>query len=445
MFSNLEQLFWYRLVFLLELLIAEFLFCKNLKRRSNFVLRLILSFLLSIIVTIFFPLIYSNPYYISLMFIVIFISTLIGMYICFNESFWNVLFCGIAAYTVQHIAYTVYSIIVEIFYLDQILDYLISNNPYVGVDKVGGYSIVTAIAYFTIYFCVYWIFYFTFASKIKKNSNLHIKNVSFIILSGVVIMVDVIFNMITVFNNDKNLTSYYLESLYNLISCFIAIELQFSQFSQKKIENELQSYKVLWSERNNQYEISKKTIDIINIKCHDLKHQIHNLKGFNQIDENNLKEIDKTLKIYDSSFKTGNKALDVILTEKSLLGTQKNINFNIIADGKCLSFINPPDIYSLFGNAIENAIEALSNVEEDKKTISLMIKQVNKIVIIHLENYYQGDIKIENGLPKTKKDDENYHGFGMLSMKEIVEKYHGNLTFEIDNNIFKLNIIFPLN
>ena len=33
----------------------------------------------------------------------------------------------------------------------------------------------------------------------------------------------------------------------------------------------------------------------------------------------------------------------------------------------------------------------------------------------------------------------------MLSMKEIVEKYHGNLTFEIDNNIFKLNIIFPLN
>ena len=73
-----------------------------------------------------------------------------------------------------------------------------------------------------------------------------------------------------------------------------------------------------------------------------------------------------------------------------------------------------------------------------------MIKQVNKIVIIHLENYYQGDIKIENGLPKTKKDDENYHGFGMLSMKEIVEKYQGNLTFEIDNNIFKLNIIFPL-
>ena len=46
MFSNLEQLFWYRLVFLLELLIAEFLFCKNLKRRSYFILRLFLSFLL---------------------------------------------------------------------------------------------------------------------------------------------------------------------------------------------------------------------------------------------------------------------------------------------------------------------------------------------------------------------------------------------------------------
>lgn len=443
MFSNVDQLFWYRLIFLGELLVAEILFCINLKRKNHFYIRFIISILFSIMITFIFPLAFSNPYYISLMFIVIFASTLIGMYFCFDEPIWNLLFCAIASYTIQHIAYTIYTIVVDAFYLDQILDYLIANNPYISEDAIGGYSIVTLIAYLAIYFSTYFIAYNVFASKIKRGSNMHIKNRFFILLSGIIIIVDVIFNMITVFNNSKNLTSYYLESFYNLITCFIALELQFSQFSQKKIENELESYKMLWSERNNQYELSKQTIDIINIKCHDLKHQIHKLDGYSTINSVNKQEIENALKIYDSTIKTGNNALDVILTEKSLLGNQKGISFNVIADGKILNFIDPTDIYALFGNAIDNALEALTDINITNKTISIIIKKVNQIVSIHLENYYLGNIVLENGMPITKKDNKDFHGFGMKSMKNIVEKYQGTLTFEVDNNVFKLNIIFP--
>ena len=134
---------------------------------------------------------------------------------------------------------------------------------------------------------------------------------------------------------------------------------------------------MLWSERNNQYELSKQTIDIINIKCHDLKHQIHKLDGYSTINNANKQEIENALKIYDSTIKTGNNALDVILTEKSLLGNQKGISFNVIADGKILNFIDPTDIYALFGNAIDNALEALTNIDITNKTISIIIKKVN--------------------------------------------------------------------
>lgn len=444
MFNDVEQLFWYRIVFLIELLVAEFLFCKNLKRKERFALRLFLSIVFSSLVTLFFPLSFSNPFYISLMFIVIFISTLIGMIICFDESVWNLLFCAIASYTIQHIAYTLYTIIVEIFYLDQIMDYLIANNPYISNDNRGGYSIITGIAYLTIYFSVYWIFYFTFACRIKKNSNLHIKNRFFLLLSGIIILVDVAFNMITIFNENKDITSYYIESLYNIITCFIALELQFSQLSNKKIENELEAYKMLWAERNNQYEMSKKTIDIINIKCHDLKHQIRKIGNYQTINKQNVEEIEKNLQIYDSSYQTGNKALDVILTEKSLIGNEKSIQFNIIAEGALLNFINPTDIYSLFGNALDNAMEAVSNLKDDQKTITLIIKKINNMISIHIENYYQGELNMIDGMPKTKKSNTDYHGYGVLSMKTIIEKYQGIMSIETDNSIFKLNILFMI-
>ena len=59
-------------------------------------------------------------------------------------------------------------------------------------------------------------------------------------------------------------------------------------------------------------------------------------------------------------------------------------------------------------------------------------------------NYYVGDLQFENGLPKTTKQDDKYHGFGLKSIKYVTEKYGGSYTLTVDDGVFELNVVmFP--
>ena len=117
-----------------------------------------------------------------------------------------------------------------------------------------------------------------------------------------------------------------------------------------------------------------------------------------------------------------------------------------LADGSRLDFLTDAEIYALFGNAIDNAIAAVKNVrDEDKRIIGLTVRKVRNFVSVNLHNYYEGALKFgDNGLPLTTKGDEDYHGYGMKSIAYVAEKHRGCLSVGTDNNVFNLNIIFPL-
>ena len=443
MFDTSSQLFWYRLVFLAELFISEAMFTAHLSKRKYFVIRVICSVLAISGISMLIPIAYYNAWFISVMFLFMFVLTVIGIKFCFSESWWNVIFCGLAAYSVQHMSYIIYNSLVKVLYLDQIVDSLVANNPYSSnYYQVGSYSIVTAIAYFQIYFSVYWISYYVFARKIKSNEDLHIKNFSLVIVSGIVILTDVFLNMVTVFNSNKDTLSGYLEDCYNAVSCLLALFLQFSALERKKAENELESYKNIWNQRTKQYEMSKENINLINLKCHNLKYQIHNLGLRQNIDSRELNSIEKAISIYDSTVKTGNTALDTILTEKALVCENNGIVLNMMIDPNAIDFMDSTDIYTLFGNAMDNAIEYLLKQEKDKRNITIIVKKKGNMISIHFENYYQGEMLFKDDLPATTKDDKGFHGFGVKSIKAIVEKYHGVLTFEVKQKTFNMSILY---
>lgn len=117
---------------------------------------------------------------------------------------------------------------------------------------------------------------------------------------------------------------------------------------------------------------------------------------------------------------------------------------SVIADGNCLSFIKESDIYSLFGNALDNAIEASIPLPKEKRYVSLVISSKNSFVHISVQNFYEGELTLKDGLPTTKKEDKNNHGFGVKSMEILVSKYHGDLSIQGKNGIFLLNIIIPI-
>ena len=202
----------------------------------------------------------------------------------------------------------------------------------------------------------------------------------------------------------------------------------------------------MWDKEKEQYLISKENIEIINIKCHDMKHQIRKIKNNEHVDDSIIKELEEAVAIYDSIAKTGNKALDVILTEKALYCSKNDIILTYVADGAKLSFMAESDIYSLFGNALDNAIESVLKIKEtEKRIIELTIHQINEFVTISIKNSYSGVINFnENGIPITTKMDTAYHGYGVKSISLIADKYDGNVSFNTKNEIFNLSILLPL-
>ena len=211
----------------------------------------------------------------------------------------------------------------------------------------------------------------------------------------------------------------------------------------RHMAQELDIVQGLLYQQKEQYRIAKENIDLINIKCHDLKHQIRSL-GEKTVDEGALREIENVVGIYDASVATGNEALDVILTEKSLYCEKNGIRLCCVADGAKLNFMSPADLYALFGNAIENAIESVSRIEDrQKRIINVAVRAAGRLVSIHIDNYFEGEVQIKDGIPVTKKKDTRFHGFGIKSMKYIAEKYDGDFSVSAKEGRFSLNVVIP--
>ena len=114
-----------------------------------------------------------------------------------------------------------------------------------------------------------------------------------------------------------------------------------------------------------------------------------------------------------------------------------------MADGEKLNFMDGSDLYCLFGNIIDNALDAVKSIEnQNLRIINLMVKSQGDMVIIQEDNYFHGSLTFRDGLPLTTKKNTDYHGFGMRSIRMIVQKYEGQLTTYANGDIFHLNILF---
>ena len=109
-----------------------------------------------------------------------------------------------------------------------------------------------------------------------------------------------------------------------------------------------------------------------------------------------------------------------------------------------MAFMEVMDIFSLFGNILDNAIEHQSILEPEKRFIHLSVRSTNQLLLIHAENHLEGELVMRNGIPVTTKEDKNYHGYGMLSIRRIVEKYGGSFSISTEDQLFQIDIILPI-
>ena len=195
------------------------------------------------------------------------------------------------------------------------------------------------------------------------------------------------------------------------------------------------------------YQLSKENIDMVNQKYHDLKHQINLLKSGADSEKAGeyLEQMEREIKIYETQNKTGNKVLDTILTSKSMHCQRHGIELKFMGEGQLLNFMEDMDISALFGNMLDNAIESVVKIKDrQKRLISLHVIQDKQFIRIRTENYCEENVQFQDGIPITTKKDKRFHGYGMKSMKKIVEKYGGSVMAGKANNWFELKILIPM-
>lgn len=121
------------------------------------------------------------------------------------------------------------------------------------------------------------------------------------------------------------------------------------------------------------------------------------------------------------------------------------INITCLADGRRLGFMDDCDVYALFGNILDNAIEAVSRVENpEQRVVTLTVGTKDNFMLVECENYFSGSLVFDDGLPLTTKEDRQNHGFGTHSIRTLTEKYDGSLKLSAQDEIFTLSILIPI-
>lgn len=376
------------------------------------------------------------PYPVQLLMFSALLAIMVGVTLwLFDASVWTALFCCTAGYAVQNFASGLTELV-----------WVAAGVPESGDPTLRGHLVRFALNAICI-LAVYVPFYRVFARHISREGLEEVSDRALIVIMVVVMLGVIGFDLIIKDMADRGLPLMYEAALrgFHGLTCGLTYALEYELLVSRRLQVERATTERVLAERERQYERSRENIEAINVKCHDIRHQIRSLAdGGTVVDRGALDDIAREVDVYDSTVRTGNEALDTILTEKSLACRRAGITLSCIADGPALDFMSAADIYALFGNALDNAIAGSRAIPDpERRSISLVVRQVAGVVSIHVENPFAGEITLRDGLPVTTQRPEEGHGYGVRSMRLTAERYGGTLTVLAEGGRFHVNAIFP--
>ena len=154
-----------------------------------------------------------------------------------------------------------------------------------------------------------------------------------------------------------------------------------------------------------------------------------------------FRHLRQQMESYENYYRTGNPYLDVIIRDKAKTAREKQIDFTAIlhfADG---SFLDPLDISTIFGNALDNAIEASEKLAVSRRVVSVKARRIHDMLVIAVENNALPDADASG---KTTKEDALFHGFGLSNIRAAAEKYDGQCTVKCEGGVFVLKVMIPV-
>jgi two-component system sensor histidine kinase AgrC len=296
------------------------------------------------------------------------------------------------------------------------------------------------------------LFAFELLIRIRKGrlqiNNKSYKNLKLLVAFNIILFLGCVLVYYNLFNTQVNIeTLVMLFFSVVIITTLVTFTLvfQIEKESKKEIQTKLKLAQIeMELERNN---------DMITItdNLRKLRHDMNNHIGLiktlahsNRFDE--LKEyVDQLYEDVDQANEfiiLENKALAVLLNAKRNKAKKLNVDFQSVIATSDINMLDK-DICALFGNILDNAIEAAEKAAS-KKYVDLTIQKTDRGCVISCENSFSEKPIMKRGKFVSKKGNSVLHGIGTENIKDIVSKYNGEVHFNFDDEVFNLRIIMPV-
>lgn len=304
-----------------------------------------------------------------------------------------------------------------------------------------GFSIVGSVVSYLVYTLVCFSFWLVLKRVMKQKEVVMPKKTMTIALIGFLFCQVLLEFFGKVYTTDASgyFLYYSCALLYTVINYIVLLcLLQMAHY--KRDYDDMRNF---LENKRKYYEMSRDGITSLQIKCHDLKHQIAAMRdhmGKDNFDKY-VSKLEDSIIEYGTVIECGNETINTVLTEKNILCITSGVKFSYLIDGHLFDFMTEMELFSLFGNVLDNALESCSKISEpEKRFISLKALPQRGMVMLHVENYYEDDVNLVDGLPQTTKEGTG-HGFGLRSVQQIADKYQGVLSIQPEGNVFKVTVL----
>ena len=254
----------------------------------------------------------------------------------------------------------------------------------------------------------------------------------------------VIYRSMQYYQNQVFLTNLTFASLIMLIISNMLIVKLMNDFHNEVVnENKLILAEKMIEQQQKQYQMMFEENEVIHKLRHDQKNFIIGL--LSQIQNKDYDEMVKQLNAQLQELQAGsgqnicgNSVIDTIINYKISEAKKKNIKIDFHYKGLHNIQISGIDLAILLGNALDNAIEATEKIEEtEKRTVELYIYLKGNQLVVIIENNVIQNVDVDH----LQTEKTGNHGYGVVNMKSVVNKYAGSLSFFCEDKVFKTVIV----
>lgn len=387
-----------------------------------------------------------------------FIAIVVGLTVCteiwYNEDLYyctGLILCTISSYMFfQKNGHNRFiSCVITYIIISGISSLLYAMSVSAGMENI--FFIYLEPVIYVISTVVVAILAFAYNRGFKKEINTHThKGVMIIVcctlLCGATAAIIPLFDNSGEITNDKFNIVFSLMCFFVMLVCVVLMYFV-SQNDDYKLNEELNNEKARLL--NEYYNDVRKNSEEIKRFRHDYKNHIRSIKYLldsNEYDrlKRYIADIEESTFIQEKPLDVGNKFVSAIFSDYKTKSEADNISMSIKGSIPEDTNVSEMDWCTIFSNCLQNAVEATRNITTEKrKKIDINLTNIDNKLVIKIDNPLEEIPVLIDGEMRTSKKDKSSHGFGIKNVKRSVEKYHGNLSYNIneDEKIISTNII----